>query len=86
MVNSALEKQLKELTERKKELEASIKSLETDAGIEKEIRSKFQVQKPGEKTVVIVEEEKREDSAASANANSSSDFFDGLWKFFKSIF
>ena len=46
-----------ELTSRDNELKSKIRRLETDSGIEEEIRSKFSVAKQGEQMVVVVEDE-----------------------------
>jgi cell division protein FtsB len=48
------EANLKSLTERQSELESKISELETDSGVEKEIREKFPVAKPGEEVIMIV--------------------------------
>ncbi len=85
LINSVSEKQLKELTERKKELEASIKTLESEAGADEEIRSKFQVQKPGEKTVVIVDESEKKNNVLSENS-APPGFFEKIWQFVKNTF
>ncbi len=52
--------ELAELEKREKELSAVLKSLQSEEGIDEEIREKFGVAKPGESVVVIVEE--KEDS------------------------
>ncbi|HEY4505440.1 MAG TPA: septum formation initiator family protein [Candidatus Paceibacterota bacterium] len=44
-----------ELEARDSELQSKIAKLETDSGIEEEIRSKFSVVKSGEKMVIVVE-------------------------------
>jgi cell division protein FtsB len=82
-VNEMVKKEVEDLRNRKSELEASVKRLETETGIEEEIRSKFPVQKPGEKTVMIVEGESKGDNLT---ANSPSGFFQKIWGFIKNIF
>lgn len=51
------EKELDRLIQREKKLKAEVARLQTDRGIEREIRSKFGVAKEGEQVVIIVEEE-----------------------------
>ena len=51
----ALNEKKTTLIERQAELKDSIDSLQTDAGIEKEIKEKFSVSKIGEHVVVIVD-------------------------------
>lgn len=79
--NSLIEQKIESLKAEKAELEASVKRLQTEAGAEEEIRSKFPVQKPGEKTVVIVEEEKKENLPTS----TPSSFPSKIWQFFQKI-
>ena len=50
--------QIEDLKRRELNLSSEISSLETDEGIEKLIREKYQVAKEGEKMVVIVGDEK----------------------------
>ena len=52
-----VESQLSTLTERKDTLTAQIERLNTEQGKEDEIRSKFQVSKPGEQVLVIVDKD-----------------------------
>lgn len=52
---SVLEKEHEELFKRKEVAEEKVRRLETETGLEDEIRSKFDVSKHGEKVVVIVE-------------------------------
>ncbi|MBU1179180.1 hypothetical protein KKB69_02510 [Patescibacteria group bacterium] len=58
--NKDIEKQAAELGGRLKELEANIGRMGTEAGIEKELRSKFQIKKPGEDFVVIIDNTPKE--------------------------
>jgi cell division protein FtsB len=73
-----LNAELKELQDRRDELESMIDSLQTERGLEEEIRTKFQVSKPGEKSVILVdpdtsgEEEDVEEKSA--------------WESFKNLF
>ena len=88
-VNEMVKKEVEDLKNRKSELEATVKRLETEAGIEEEIRSKFPVQKQGENTVMIVEEEKKEnlpEQSPSGFFLNLPRFFRGIWQFVKNIF
>jgi cell division protein FtsB len=51
----SLEAQSQELTERQKNLEEDISYLNTEEGIDEEIKQRFNVSKAGEKVVVIVD-------------------------------
>ena len=82
-INEMVKKEVEDLKNRKSELEASVNRLQTEAGAEEEIRSKFPVQKPDEKMVMIVEEQAKADNLT---ANSPSGFFQKIWQFVKSIF
>lgn len=52
---------LQVLEEKKENLETKIDRLQTETGIEKEIRSKFDVAREGEKLIVIVEDKVEEE-------------------------
>lgn len=78
-----IKKEVGDLKNRKSELEATVRRLQTEAGIEEEIRSKFPVQKPGENAVMIVEEQAKADNLT---ANNSLSFFQKIWQFVKGIF
>ena len=68
------------LNTRKNMLESEIDRLKTENGIEEEIRSKFNVAKPGETVVVIIDGS----SSTSTNAkNSDGGFWSNLWGLFK---
>jgi cell division protein FtsB len=69
--------QLEELQERKEGLERELERLNTERGLEEEIRTKFQVSKPGEETIVLVEPE-----SAGDNINEGP----SLWERIKNIF
>jgi cell division protein FtsB len=66
-----------ELDGRNKELTSQIERLNTESGIEAEIRSKFSVAKDNEKTVVIVDDSSTTSIASSTNS---------LWQRIKSFF
>lgn len=53
--NEAAENSLDELKNRSDNLRAAVGMLDTEEGIEKELRDKFQIKKPGEEYVVILE-------------------------------
>lgn len=57
---SKTESELSILREKKANIDNKIKDLETETGIEQEIRAKFDVAKEGEKLIVIVDDEKKE--------------------------
>ncbi len=49
------------LEEKKENIENKIEKIQTDTGIEKEVRSKFDVAREGEKLIIIVEDEVKVD-------------------------
>ena len=59
---------------------ASVKGLETDFGIEAEIREKYGLVKEGEEVVVIIDEETKEDN------NDAEQGKKGWWKRLKGFF
>ena len=76
-----LERQQEELAEvkgREQELEASINELKTARGVEKELREKFEVARPGEGVIVIV------DSPLGTEDDPASPL--GLWAKIKRFF
>ena len=82
-VNDMAQKELDDLRAKKEELEALVNRLQTKTGAEEEVRNKFMVQKPGEKTVVIVDEEEKQKNLP---ANIPPGFFSKIWQFVKNIF
>jgi len=58
------ESELQLLKDKKEKIDHKIQNLETETGIEQEIRSKFDVAKEGEKLIVIVEDEKKDEVVA----------------------
>ena len=54
--NKTVQGQLDELRDRKIKLEGNINDLETNLGVEEELRRKFQIKRPGEEFIVIVDE------------------------------
>ncbi len=67
-----------QLEERDTTLEEKINKLDTDAGMEEEIRSKFSVTKSGENMVVIVP---NQDSDVGSST-SKTGFWQKIWHFF----
>ncbi len=82
-INQMVEKEIEDLKTKKEDLSATVKNLESESGQEEEIRSRFPVQKPGEKAVMIIEEETKTQNPPEA---SSSGFFSKIWQFIKNIF
>ncbi len=72
-------KEYDSLKERQTMLSSEISSLKTDTGIEEEIRSKFNVAKPGETVVVVV------DNTASSTTNSNGQNL-SLWQRLLNLF
>lgn len=64
---------------RKAMLESEINRLATDNGIEEEIRSKFNVAKPGETVVIIIDK----NSTSTDVNNTKRDFWSSFWEIFK---
>jgi len=76
----AVKKDYDSLKDRRLMLESEIKRLKTDNGVEEEIRSKFNVAKPGETVVTVI------DSSSSNlvnTANQNEGFWPSLWGVFK---
>ncbi len=82
-INQMVEKEIEDLKTKKEDLSATVKNLESKSGQEEEIRSRFSVQKPGEKAVMIIEEETK---TQNSSKQSPSGFFPKIWQFIKSIF
>jgi len=73
------EAELDDVLSRYDELQKKVDYLETDKGVEEEIRTKFNVAREGEKVFVIVGDEKEIDTTDVERG-----FFSGLWhKIFK---
>ena len=72
---SALNEKKTNLVERQSELKGSIDSIQTDAGIEKEIKEKFSVSKIGEHVVVIVEPR----PVATSTSENTPPWYKKLW-------
>ena len=76
---ATVKKQYDSLNARKDMLNSEIGRLKTDNGVEEEIRSKFNVAKPGETVVVVIN-----GSSSTSSQNNSGD--KGFWASFWSIF
>jgi len=73
--HTGLEEEITNLKGRKASLEEEIGRLGTERGLEEEIRTKFQVARPGEETVILVESEQATSSEKK-----------GFWDTIKSLF
>lgn len=71
--------ELESLKQRQGSLQSDVDRLKTERGVEAELRSKFQVAKPGENLIIIVDEDKGTGGSASSSAKS-------LWQRFLEIF
>lgn len=82
--NEEVERDVEELIEKKEGLESNIKRLKAPAGIEAELREKFQVKKPGEEFVVIVEE--KTPGLETQGGGEKEGFLEKTLNFIKNIF
>lgn len=71
---------VKALEARKIALETSLEKLQTDRGVEEEVRKRFQVAKPGEEVIVLVG---ADTGALSTESELKDDFWASLVKWFK---
>jgi cell division protein FtsB len=78
------EKELADLKQRKAELEKDVNRFQSESGLEEEIRKNLNVQKPGEKVLVIVE--KNAENGKIEAGNKLNDFFSKIWEWVKSKF
>ena len=69
------EKALADLTARKSAVEATLNRLNTEQGIDAEIRNRYQLVKPGEEQIVLIQSQQK------ANASSSTES-KGMWETF----
>jgi cell division protein FtsB len=67
------------LKNRQNMLQSEITRLKTDAGVEEEIRSKFNVAKPGETVVTVI----NGSSSSSTNNNVKKSFWTSFWSIFQ---
>jgi cell division protein FtsB len=77
-------KELDELNNRNAKLEEDVSRLQKESGVEQEIREKFNVQKPGERVLIIVE--KNGENGKIDNDNNTGGFFRGIIDWIKSRF
>ncbi len=82
--NEETRKELAELEKRRAELETDVNRLNTESGLEEEIRKNLNVQKPDEKVLVIVE--KNAENGKIEAGNELNDFFSKIWGWVKSRF
>ena len=80
--NAALEKELISLEEKNKTMEERLKNMNSAAGLEKIIRERFNVKKPGEEVLVVLNKEEKEAGGESEKRG----FFNSLWLKIKNIF
>jgi len=81
--NEEVTREMEELLRKKEGLESNINRLKVPEGIEKELREKFQLKKPGEEFVVIVDEKSLEMDVPSAGQGGS--LLEKTWNFIKSL-
>lgn len=74
---------IEELEQRKKELEARISALSSEAGREEEIREKFNIKKPGEEVLTIIDKIPENDKINNKNEDG---FFSGIWNWIAGLF
>ena len=80
--NAALEKELISLEEKNKTMEERLKNMNSAGGVEKIIRERFNVKKPGENVLVVLNGEGKE----AAGESEKRGFFISLWLAIKNIF
>jgi cell division protein FtsB len=78
-----IRKELADLEERRAGLQNDVSRLNTESGMEQEIRDKFNVQKPGEQALIIVDKSAENVKIESGGLGS---FFNGIWGWIKSKF
>ena len=77
-------KELTDLEKRKAGLEKDVNRFNTESGLEEEIRKNLNVQKPGEKVLVIVD--KSAENGKIESGNALGDFFSKIWGWVKGKF
>jgi len=75
--NDEVSTEFNELKAKKEYFEAEVRRLNTNAGVEEELRNKFQIAKPGEKVLVIVDDSKN--NKEETNSTKSLNWF---WRIF----
>lgn len=74
-LHEGAQKNLDELYARKTSVDASLEALNSDRGIEEEIRSRYQMGKPGESEIVVV----NGNASATKDAAPPPSIWDGLF-------
>lgn len=82
--NEEAKKELAELEKRRAGLETDVDRLNTESGLEEEIRKNLNVQRPGEKVLVIVD--KNAENGKIEAGNELNDFFSKIWEWVKGKF
>ncbi len=72
--------ELNKLQNRKKVLDTEVKRLQTNEGVEEEIRAKYSVAKPGEQIVVILNDKATETPATTTPPTLWQSLIHLLWK------
>ena len=83
LINEEISAALIELKNRELELESEVKRLQSESGIEREIRKRFNVGKPGEKVVIIVD---KDEESNKIRQEKTGGFFLKTWRAIKKIF
>lgn len=73
-----VEHEMAELVQRKTELEQEIAHLDSSVGMEEELRTRFDLVKEGEETILLVDENK--DATASEATTTKDGFWHNLWQ------
>ena len=66
-----VEAEVGDMKKRQEFLQNKLGELNTESGVEQEIREKFNVKKPDEEVAVIIEPDKKDSLSGSASANNS---------------
>lgn len=74
---------IEELESKKMELEEKIAKLNTESGLEEELREKFGVKKPGEEVLAIIDKTPESDKMNSREEKQG--FFSKIWGWIKNL-
>jgi len=77
--SSKIEKELSALTDKRDKLRKELEKLQSEAGMEEEIRKKFNVAKSGEEVLLIMDKD-------GGNGTDTKKESIGIWEWFKSVF
>ena len=83
LMNGEISAALIELENKELELESEVKRLQSESGIEGEIRKKFNIGKPEEKVIIIVDKDGENNKI---NQEKTEGFFLKIWRGVKSVF